>query len=131
MRPDGVDLSKENELRADYQAALGQQGIGRQLDDLARHPKAQESLRQMEEDKDNNRQGKEPRDYWVNIRINDIFTRASEAAWNEVRRSPRAQLLIQQKNLLQQSRASQRIGSKAQSDRQYDELQDLRQMFIK
>ena len=131
LRPDGVDLSKENELRADYQAALGQQGIGKQLDDLARHPKAQESLREMEEDKDNNRQGKEPRDYWVNIRINDIFTRASEAAWNEVRRSPRAQLLIQQKNLLQQSRASQRIGSKAQSDRQYDELQELRQMFIK
>ena len=128
LRPDGVDLKDEPGVRSDYQQALGKQNIQKQLDRLAEDPRAIESLAEMEADKEAGRWGKEPKDYWVNAQINRIFTAASANAWAEVAKSPAAQRLIQQKDLLQQSRYAQQLGQTEQSNRRYDELQELRNM---
>ena len=128
MRPNGVDLSGEPQVRSDYQKALGDQKIQAQLDRLAKDPRAIQSLEDMENDKQSGRYGKEPRDYWVNAQIGRIFAAASQRAWNEVSRSPAARRLIQQKNLLEQSRKAQQIGETEQSNRRYDALQELRNM---
>ena len=63
LRPNGIDLSKENKVRSDYQQALGKQNIQRQLDNLAKDYRALESLNDMEKDKQSGRWGKEPKDY--------------------------------------------------------------------
>ena len=128
LRPDGVDLKDEPGVRSDYQQALGKQNIQKQLDRLAEDPRAIESLAEMEADKEAGRWGKEPKDYWVNAQINRIFTAASANAWAQVAKSPAAQRLIQQKDLLQQSRYAQQLGQTEQSNRRYDELQELRNM---
>ena len=128
MRPNGVDLSKEPALRSQYQQEMGKENIQKQLDNLAKDPRAIESLQQMEDDRNNNRKGKEPRDYWVNAQIGRIFNAASQRAWNRVSRDPRAQALIRQKDLLQNSRYAQSIGQHDLSNRRYDELQELRQL---
>ena len=128
LRPNGIDLTKEEKVRSDYQQALGKQDIQKQLDRLATNPRAIESLDDMEKDKQGGRWGKEPKDYWVNQQISRIFAAASQRAWSEVSKSPRARLLIQQKSLLEQSRAAQQLGQTEQSNRRYDALQELRNM---
>jgi len=129
LRPEGVDLSDEPELRSMYQQAMGKEGIEEELNRLAEDPRAIESLEQMEEDRDNNRKGKEPDTYWVNERIQNIFERASHNAWLNIRQSPRAQLLIQQKKLIQSSQAAQRAGQYELSNQYYEQLQELKQMI--
>jgi len=128
MRPNGIDLSGERDLRADYQNALGQQGIEDKLNRLAENPRAIQDLKDMAEDRASNRFGKEPSDFWVNEQIGRIFNEASQAAWNEVRNSPAARRLVQQKDLLEQSRQLQRLGDRNSSNSRYDQLQELRKL---
>ena len=127
-RPNGVDLSDSPALRSEYQREMGQENIQEQLDRLSKDPRAIQSLAEMQEDADSGYKGKEPRDYWVNAQIGRIFNAASQRAWNRVAKSPEAQALIRQKDLLEQSRYAQSIGERDTSNRRYDELQELRNM---
>jgi len=115
IKPNGVDLSGSPSIRSDYQRALGEQNLEAKLNRLAKDPRAIASLEEI-------------KDYWVNVRINKLFAAASANAWSKVAKSPEAQRLIQEKQLLDQSRSAQRAGQSELSNYRYQQLQDLRNM---
>jgi hypothetical protein len=128
LKPDGIDLSGSPSVRSAYQQELGKQNLEEKLNRLANDPRTQQSLENMEQDKMENRWGKEPKDYWINIRISKLFAAASANAWAKVSKSPEAQRLIEEKRLLDQSRKAQRMGQTDLSNQRYDDLQELRNM---
>ena len=94
--PDGTNLSKSPRLRSLFQEAIGKQNLLLKLDKLAQNPGILESIKEMEYDRDNGLRHIDPKKYAHNVRINRMFTRAKEIAWNQIKSDPRIQKLIQE-----------------------------------
>ena len=92
--PDGTNLSKSPILRSLFQKAIGEQKIILKLDKLAENEGIQESIAEMEYDRDNGLRHVEPKKYAHNSRIKSIFDKAKSIAWAKVKQDPRAQKLI-------------------------------------
>ncbi len=96
VAPDGTDLSKSPRLRSLFQKAIGDQNILLKLDKLAGNIGIQESLKEMEYDRDNGLRHVDPKKYAHNIRIKKIFEDAKEIAWNKIKTDPRIKKLIEE-----------------------------------
>jgi len=122
--PDGVNLRDYPEVRSMYQKAMGEQDLDSTLNELASRKDVQESLKQMEKDRNAGLIGKEPRTYLVNELIADAIRRAQRKAWAEVALEPRVQRLIAAQKKIEASELSQKEYPNAANDR-YREAQDL------
>jgi len=122
--PDGVNLKDYPEVRSMYQKAMGDQNLEAELNKLAARKDVQESVRQMETDRNAGRIGKEPRTYLVNELISDMFLRAQKKAWAKVSQDPEVQNLIEAQRKIEASEASQIRYPGAANDR-FDEAQEL------
>ena len=125
--PDGVNLKDYPAVRSDYQKAMGDQDLESQLDELASRKDVQESLKQMEKDRNAGLIGKEPRTYLVNELIAGIFKRAQKKAWAKLALDPQVQRLIAAQKKIEASEASQKRYPEAANDR-YNEAQELLNM---
>ena len=96
VAPDGTDLSKSPRLRSLFQKAIGDQNILLKLDKLAGNIGIQESLKEMEYDRDNGLRHVDPKKYAHNIRIKKIFEDAKQIAWNKIKTDPRIAKLIEE-----------------------------------
>ena len=94
VAPDGTDLSNSPYLRSLFQKAIGDQNILLKLDKLAGNIGIQESLKEMEYDRDNGLRHVDPKKYAHNIRIKKIFEDAKQIAWNKIKTDPRVAKLI-------------------------------------
>ena len=84
--PDGTDLSDSPEIRSMYQKAIGDQNLEYQLDQLAKDPKIQKSLAEMQRVINSGQRGDyESQDFYHNIQINRIFTKARKRAWAAIK----------------------------------------------
>ena len=95
--PDGTNLSESPRIRSLFQKAIGQQNLEHELNKLANDYKARESLAEMQRDIDGGLRGDyETKDYYHNLKIDQIFTKARKIAWAQIMSDPRIQLLISQ-----------------------------------
>ena len=86
--PDGTNLTDVPKIRSEFQRAIGIQNLQRQLDKLARDPRAIASMEEMYRDIRSGRRGDfSPRDYWHNRQIDILFQRARRIAWNTIKQS--------------------------------------------
>jgi len=122
--PDGVNLRDYPEVRSMYQKAMGDQDLESQLNELASRKDVQESLKQMEKDRNAGLIGKEPRTYKVNELIAGVFKRAQKKAWAKVALEPQVQRLIAAQKKIEASEKSQKQYPDAANDR-YREAQEL------
>jgi len=107
-----------------YQKAMGDQDLESQLNELASRKDVQESLKQMEKDRNAGLIGKEPRTYKVNELIAGVFKRAQKKAWAKVALEPQVQRLIAAQKKIEASERSQKQYPDAANDR-YREAQEL------
>jgi len=122
--PDGVNLKDYPEVRSMYQKAMGDQDLESQLNELASRKDVQESLKQMEKDRNAGFIGKEPRTYKVNELISGVFRRAQKKAWAKIALDPTVQRLIQAQKKIEASELSQKQYPDAANDR-FQEAQEL------
>ena len=125
--PDGVNLRDYPEVRSMYQKAMGEQDLESTLNELASRKDVQESLKQMEKDRNAGLIGKEPRTYLVNELIADSIRRAQRKAWAQVALEPQVQRLIAAQKKIEASELSQKRYPDAANDR-YLEAQELLNM---
>ena len=86
--PDGTNLTDVPKIRSEFQRAIGIQNLQRQLDKLAKDPRAIASMEEMYADIRSGRRGDfSPRDYWHNRQIDILFQRARRIAWNTIKGS--------------------------------------------
>ena len=125
--PDGVNLKDYPDIRSEYQQAMGEQNLEAELNELASRPDVQESLKQMERDRNAGFIGKEPKTYLVNQLIAGAIRRAQKKAWAKVALDPKVQRLIRAQQKIEASQLSQRDYPDAANDR-YQEAQELLNM---
>tara|TARA_A100000164_G_scaffold318477_1_gene299587 strand:- start:64 stop:525 length:462 start_codon:yes stop_codon:yes gene_type:complete len=99
--PDGTNLSKSPILRSLFQKAIGDQKLIVKLDKLAANAGMQESIAEMEYDRDNGLRHVEPKNYAHNKKIKVLFDRAKKIAWAKVKSDPRAQELIKKERQIE------------------------------
>lgn len=98
--PDGVDLKNYPEVRSMYQKAMGSQNLEAKLDALAARPDVQESIREMNKDRNGGFAMIEPKSYRANELIAQLFRQAQRTAWAQVSKNPEVQrLILAQKNM--------------------------------
>ena len=84
--PDGTNLTDEAGIRSQFQQAIGQYNLEARLEDLARDPKAIESMKLMRQDiRAGKRAEYNARDYYHNIMIDRMFKEARRLAWNDIK----------------------------------------------
>ena len=95
--PDGTDLSKSPKLRSLFQKAIGDQNVELKLDKLAKDPRIQASIDEMQKDLTNGERDKDPmKAYYHNRAIKKIFTRARNIAWNKLKENDDIKILIEE-----------------------------------
>jgi len=95
--PNSINLTDNPEARSIFAKAIGNENPEKDIVKLFRTKRAQESLAQMEKDKrDGNRGAFEAGDYYHNIMLNKIFTRAKKRAFLKVKGKPIFKELISQ-----------------------------------
>ena len=83
--PDGTNLTDSPRVRSEFQRAIGQQNLERELDKLAVDPKILASIDQMYRDIRAGKRGQyNARDYYHNIIIKRMFDKARKRAWREI-----------------------------------------------
>ena len=83
--PDGTNLTDSPRVRSEFQRAIGQQNLERELDKLAVDPKILASIEQMYRDIRAGKRGQyNARDYYHNIIIKRMFDKARKRAWREI-----------------------------------------------
>ena len=99
--PDGTNLTDSPDIRSRFQKALGMQNLERKLDKLAEDPRIIASIEEMHRDIRNGNRGKyQTSDYYHNIIINKIFTKARKIAWASIQMDRDIQeLIIQQRDV--------------------------------
>jgi len=84
--PDSTNLTDQPEIRSKFQRAIGLQNLERELDKLAKNPKAIASMKQMYYDiRTGQRADFNARDYWHNRAIDRLFQRARRVAWASIK----------------------------------------------
>jgi len=113
--PFGDDLTDSPEIRSMYQKAIGQQNLERKLDKLAKNPKVIDSIETMHKDiRDGKRGEYEARDYFHNMRIEDIMDDARRKAWASIMKDTNIQSLVEEQkqkkiNRLKKTKETQQI----------------------
>ena len=109
--PDGTNLTDDPRIRSQFQQAIGQFNLERDLEKLSKDPKIIESMATMRADiRAGNRGQYNARDYYHNIVIDRLFKRARIAAWNSIKYREDIYSLIQEqkaKKQQQQFKSSQ------------------------
>jgi len=83
--PDSTNLTDTPRIRSLFQKAIGDQNLERELDKLAKDPKAIASLAQMRKDiRDGKRAQYDARNYWHNGKIDALFQEARRKAWASI-----------------------------------------------
>jgi len=113
-------------LRSRFQHALGQQGVGAQLEQLFKRPDVIASIQQMESDRDSGLAYRDPMSYPHNRLQADIWNRAKRVAWLEVQQDPNAQKLIQQRDSKKLENRAMERGNFQRAD-QIKQLRDFAQ----
>ena len=95
--PDSTNLTDQPAIRSQFQKAIGDQNLERQLDKLAVNPKAIASLEQMNKDiRDGKRAQYDARNYWHNGKIDQLFQQARKKAWASIMSRPDVQELMKE-----------------------------------
>ena len=117
--PDSTSLKDLPAVRSLYQKAMGDMNLLAKLDKLAKHPRAIESLAKMEAE------GTiaEPMTYYHNRQIKRIMTTARLKAWNEIKKLPEVQELMESDKQL-------RRANLLQTRDKYDEASEARQSAL-
>ena len=93
--PDGHDLSDNPRIRSMFQRAIGEQNLELKLNKLARDPKILTSLAELDRDRNSGRRGDyESMDYFINMKIDQIFQRARKIAWAQLMNDPQVLELV-------------------------------------
>jgi len=125
-KPNGVDLSKHPRLRSEYQRLMGEQNVEAKLNSLAKEPRIQQSLDDMENDRKNPEIGAtEPHFYEVNQRINVIMQEASGNAMRALMQNPEMVRLMQEKQLLDASNRALKSGQRTDFKTRRQELNEF------
>tara|TARA_B100000519_G_scaffold184328_1_gene178639 strand:- start:39 stop:857 length:819 start_codon:yes stop_codon:yes gene_type:complete len=89
--PNGDDLTDSPRLRSLFQKAIGEERLEVKLGRLAKDPKIIASMEQMYTDINSGRRADfQPRDYYHNIIIDRLFTKARKKAWLKVMKDQEA-----------------------------------------
>ena len=131
MSPTGISMKDSPEVRSMYQQALGKQGLEDKLNKLAESPRIQESLAQMEQDRNSGRYGKDPMDYHHNRVIYKLMNDAQHFAWASIAEDPKVQQLIENKRLVDASKANTQRGQYVEANTIYDQAQEVLNMPIR
>ena len=113
--PFGDDLTDSPEIRSMYQKAIGQQNLERKLDKLAENKKVLESIEIMHNDiKTGNRGEYEGKDYFHNMKIDNIMDEARRKAWAKIMNDTNVQSLVEEQrqkkiNRLKKTKETQQI----------------------
>jgi len=113
--PFGDDLTDSPEIRSMYQKAIGQQNLERKLDKLAENEKVLESIETMHNDiKAGNRGEYEGKDYFHNMKIDNIMDEARRKAWAKIMNDTNVQSLVEEQrqkkiNRLKKTKETQQI----------------------
>ena len=84
--PDSTNLTDAPIVRSAFQRAIGLQNLERELDKLAKNPKAIASMQEMYNDiKSGRRADYDARDYWHNRAIDRMFQKARRKAWYSIK----------------------------------------------
>ena len=95
--PDSTNLTDAPRIRSEFQRAIGLQNLERELDKLARNPKAIASMQEMYNDiKSGRRADYDARDYWHNRAIDRLFQKARRIAWASIKEQSDILELIQE-----------------------------------
>tara|TARA_R100001463_G_scaffold25622_1_gene60561 strand:- start:3064 stop:6756 length:3693 start_codon:yes stop_codon:yes gene_type:complete len=95
--PFGDDLTDSPEIRSMYQKAIGQQNLERKLDKLAENEKVLESIETMHADiRAGNRGEYEGKDYFHNMKIDNIMDEARRKAWAKIMNDTNVQSLVEE-----------------------------------
>ena len=86
--PDATDLGRNPRARSKFQEAIGKQGLGKRLDQLAKDPMILESIQQMERDLARGDRRVDPMTYRHNKIIKREFDRARRQAWASLSNDP-------------------------------------------
>ena len=96
--PDSTNLTDAPRIRSAFQRAIGLQNLERELDKLAKNPKAIASMQEMYNDiKSGRRADYDARDYWHNRAIDRLFQQARRKAWASIKEQSDILELIQEK----------------------------------
>ena len=100
--PDGTNLRDHPHVRSKFQRAIGQQGLEKQLNELAKKKSTIESIAKMEADLKAGRRERDPmKAYNHNRVIKRLFQTAMRKAWASLRDDPEVQILIQERKVMQ------------------------------
>lgn len=94
--PTGYDLSDSPRIRSMFQREIGNQNLELQLNKLAKDPKIL-ALQEMADDRaKGNRGDYEAKDYFVNMKIDQIFQKARRLAWAKIIDNPEVISLMEE-----------------------------------
>jgi hypothetical protein len=97
--PDGTDLSDSPELRSTFQKYIGAQNLELKLNKLAKDPRIQASIKEMNRDlRSGNRHLDPMKAYHHNKVIRSLFRKARLKAWAQMKQNSEVQRLIEEDN---------------------------------
>ena len=105
--PDGTSLRRSPSVRSKYQQAIGMQGLGKRLDELAKDPLILDSIEEMERDLARGDRRIDPMSYRHNRILRNEFNRARKLAWGSLRSDPEVHMLQKAERLLQAAHRNQ------------------------
>ena len=110
--PDGTNLTDDPLIRSEFQKAIGQLNLERDLDKLAKDPKILQSLALMQSDIRAGKRGEyNARDYYHNIVIDRLFKAARKKAWDSIKYQPNIEALIEEQYGKKQKQVEKRFAS--------------------
>ena len=110
--PDGTNLTDDPLIRSEFQKAIGQLNLERDLDKLSKDPKILQSLALMQADIRAGKRGEyNARDYYHNIVIDRLFKAARKRAWDSIKYQPNIEALIAEQYGKKQKQVEKRFAS--------------------
>ena len=110
--PDGTNLTDDPLIRSEFQKAIGQLNLERDLDKLSKDPKILQSLALMQADIRAGKRGEyNARDYYHNIVIDRLFKAARKKAWDSIKYQPNIEALIAEQYGKKQKQVEKRFAS--------------------
>ena len=87
--PDGTDLTDRPDLRSDFQGKIGEEGLGLELNKLAKNKKMADSIAIMNKDITSGKRGDyNPMDYWHNKKLRQTIEKYKRKAWAKMIEEP-------------------------------------------
>lgn len=121
--PDGVSLAKNAKVRSLYQRAIGNQNLEATLNKIAARPDVQQSIAQMNWDRNNGRRFVDPmRAYLHNDLIRNAFNDARRKAWAQIQDLPEVKQAVEQKKIADLVNINTRAGNYSKAEQQARQL---------